>query len=189
MSKSYRKMRMVEEAELDRLRTAQIKERDPLVLIMIRLRDEIQDLLSSSDMNDAQKLAMIKQLQQSYARLQTQVDSGPIPAPPIAPPAPLMAPPAPPDEEVEVGAATTSKGRRRHRKRTAEARVLPARKGVQRRHKVDPNNNKQTGEGYCPSSTQVRLPPPIPPRLHPPLGIPRRRPPPGLLPHVLRVYR
>ena len=74
----YRKMVLLEEAEVDRLRQKQIREYDPTIGAMAHAQADIDDALTKSKLSDEQKLNLLFQAQQRFRHLRASF--GPIPS-------------------------------------------------------------------------------------------------------------
>ena len=96
----YRKMVLLEEAEVDRLRQKQLREYDPTVSALARAQAQMEMFLLDEKLSDEEKLMLIEQAQQKFKRLKAAI--GPIenvqpvmvaaPMPPVATAAPPGAP-------------------------------------------------------------------------------------------------
>ena len=72
----YRKMMLLEEAEVDRLRQKQIREYDPTLSALGRAQAQMEAFLLDDKLSDEEKLMLIEQAQQKFKRLKSAI--GPI---------------------------------------------------------------------------------------------------------------
>ena len=77
-----RKMVLMEEAELDRMRQKQLKEYDPTLSAMGRAQSQIQEALTDDKLTDEEKLALLTEVQQRFSRLKSSIGVIPKAEPP-----------------------------------------------------------------------------------------------------------
>lgn len=66
-----RKMILIEEAELDRLRQKQLRDYDPTLSAMARAQTDLEAIISNKDLTDDQKSALIQTAQQRFNNLKS----------------------------------------------------------------------------------------------------------------------
>ena len=92
----YRKMVLMENAEVDRLRQKQIREYDPTIGAMAHAQADIDEALTRSNLTDDQKLTLLSQAQQRFMRLKASIGILPTQQTTIAVAAPAVLPGAAP---------------------------------------------------------------------------------------------
>lgn len=69
MSSTLKKMRLVGEAELDRLKAKQIREYDPELHVLVRLQKEMEDILDDTKTSPSEKLTLLHTAQHHFKTL------------------------------------------------------------------------------------------------------------------------
>ena len=97
MTSSFAKKVLIEQAELDRLQQRQLRDYSPELQAMVRLQNQIRDLMASKKLSAEERLNSISELQIRFDKLkkETGVLSG------IIPPQTVNAGAAPPAAAVE----------------------------------------------------------------------------------------
>ena len=105
-----KKMTLVEQALLERMRQKQISEaiQYPQLSSMVNLTAHIEDLLKASDLTDVQKLHMLQQAQERYTKLKDNMQQAARPEIVIAGPAPDIGAQVAPAAPVQAPAASVA---------------------------------------------------------------------------------
>lgn len=69
----YRKMVLLEAAELDRIRQRQIREYDPNLSAMAKAQSQIDDILLNDKLSDSEKLALMNHAQHRYDAIKAKI--------------------------------------------------------------------------------------------------------------------
>ena len=97
MTSSFSKKVLIEQAELDRLQQRQIRDYSPELQTMVRLQNQMRDIMARKKLTGKEQINLILELQIRLEKLkkETGVLSGALP-----PQAAFAAPPSPPPAEV-----------------------------------------------------------------------------------------
>lgn len=75
-----KKMVLLEEGEVERLRQKQIKEYDPTLGAMARAQIELEAVLGNHNLSDEEKLNLLNNVQQKFKKLKSSIGVIPVPA-------------------------------------------------------------------------------------------------------------
>lgn len=87
-----RKMLLLDQAEVERLRQRQLKEYDPTLGAMARATMEIEEVLSNRNLTDEDKLQLLGTLQERFRKLKATLGPVPVVSPVVVAPPAVAAP-------------------------------------------------------------------------------------------------
>lgn len=96
-----RKMLLLDQAEVERLRQRQLKEYDPTLGAMARATMEIEEVLTNRNLTDEDKLQLLGSLQERFRKLKATLGPVPVVSPVVVAPAATPAAAPADDEDVQ----------------------------------------------------------------------------------------